>query len=88
MISAKWLENVRDPAERDRIIEVLQNPFLRDNFLAILDRIEAEEERLELDLDGYADAAWAYRQADLNGAKRAYRKIRTLFKLKESKTNG
>lgn len=83
---AKWFEGVKDPREREEILETLNNAFLRENFLNILTRMEAELDRLETTLTAYDSPSWAYRQAHINGSREVYSKIRQLFK--ESKTNG
>ncbi len=88
MASSAWTKNIKDPKERKELTEVLDSPYLRNNFLKILDAIQAEEERLETTLDTYDNPSWAYKQADLNGAKRAYNRIRSLFNTKETKTSG
>lgn len=87
-IMPDWFSREKDPQLREQIIELLSNQLLRSTFLKILDRIEAEEERMEITLSAYDSPSWAYKQADLNGARRAYSKMRALFNTKDSKTNG
>lgn len=75
-----------NPEEQEKLESILGNKFLVESFLKIIDRMIAEEEAMELSLKAYENPSWAYKQADLNGARRAYSKIKNLFK--ESKTNG
>ena len=88
MILSDWFVNVKDPDEKRQIIEILQNEFLRTNFLAIIDRLEASLDRQELGITAYDSPSWSHRQAHINGNREAYARIRALFTLKDSKTNG
>lgn len=68
------------------IDEVLKgNPFLIETLLKIIDQLENEEARQELTQSDYESPSWSHKQADRNGARRAYAKLRGLFSyLKET----
>lgn len=86
-MKSEWLRNL--PLEQQKeISELLRNSLMRQTFLGILDRMAAEEERQELTLTAYDSPSWAYKQADLNGARRVLTKLRGLFDFERSKTNG
>lgn len=81
-IQSIWFKG-KDPKERESIEYILRNnQILLTEFLRILDEYEQEED--VANLNDYDSASWAYKQADRNGAKRAIRKIRTLFKFMET----
>lgn len=86
VFQAKWFEGVKDPREREEILETLNNVFLRENFLNILTRMEAELDRMETSITAYDSPSWSHRQAHINGTRETFAKIRALFK--ESRTNG
>lgn len=74
-----WLEGLEGKDKEDIEYVLRNNKILIGIFLKLLDRMEQEEIRAETNISEYDSPAWAYKQADRNGAKRAYRKIRTLF---------
>ena len=55
------------------------NKVFVEKILSILDRMVDEEDRGELSLTAYDNPSWAYKQADRNGARRAYTKVKALF---------
>lgn len=66
--------------EKDDLEYVLRNnKILIGAFLNLLDQMEQEEARADTNLSEYDSPSWSYKQADRNGARRAYRKIKTLF---------
>lgn len=74
-----WFKDV-SAKDKEELLYVLQNnPILIQAFLKILDRMEKEEIRSEIQLTEYDSASWAYKQADRNGAKRIINKVRALF---------
>lgn len=85
-MNSDWAR-VLSETDQESVRELLKNKHLIDAFLRVLDRIEAEEERRDISLAAYENPAWAYMQAHTNGTKRAYNRIRSLFK-QDSKTNG
>lgn len=85
-MNSDWIRAL-SPEDQNTVREVLKNKALTDGILLVLDKLEAEEERREVTLVAYENPAWPYMQAHTNGAKRAYNRIRSLFK-QDSKTNG
>lgn len=80
-ICADWFRD-KSPKEKEDLEYILRNnTILREALLEILTRYESEEVRSEISVSQYDNPSWAYKQADTNGAKRAYAKIRTLFNL-------
>lgn len=78
-LKSDWGRN-KSPKEKEEIEYVLRNnTILITAFFEILDRMEAEETRQEIQTADYDSPSWAYKQADRNGAKRAYDKVRKLF---------
>lgn len=66
--------------EKDDLEYVLRNnKILIGAFLNLLDQMEQEEARADTNLSEYDSPSWSHKQADRNGARRAYRKIKTLF---------
>lgn len=79
-----WLKG-KTPQEQDAIRSLLSNSStLINELLLILDNLEAEEVRAETNLEEYDSPSWSHKQADRNGARRAYKKIRQLFPQKET----
>lgn len=74
-----WLEGLEGKEKEDIEYVLRNNKILIGIFLKLLDRMEQEEIRAETNISEYDSSSWAFKQADRNGAKRAYRKIRTLF---------
>ncbi len=85
-MNTEWLVKVLGPDSSTEDIRTLTNPHISELFIHLLDHLEAEEARPEISLKEYDNPAWVYKQAHLNGTRRAYQKLRNLFK--ESKTNG
>lgn len=78
-ICIDWFKG-RSQKEKDELEYVLRNnSILRQALLDILTRYEEAETRIEISSAQYDNPSWAYKQADINGAKRALAKIRTLF---------
>lgn len=76
-----WLRD-KTPKEQEAIKELLKhNTLFINEFLSVLDKMESEELRKETTESQYDNPSWAYKQADSNGARRAYRKIRALFNM-------
>lgn len=68
------------PKEKEDLEYVLRNnKILISAFLKLLDQMEQEEDRAETNLSEYDSPSWSHKQADRNGARRAYRKVKTLF---------
>lgn len=78
-LNSEWLRD-KTPKEQSEISEILQHStVLKQAFLKILDRMEEQEARQEIQLSDYDSPSWGYKQADRNGAKRAFAKVRALF---------
>lgn len=75
-IPAIWLSKAKDR----NIKEILESsPTLVEIFLSVLDQMEQEDSRQETSQADYDSPSWAYKQADRNGARRAYGRVRGLF---------
>lgn len=85
-MNIEWLKQLPDKKLQEDIENLLRNTFVRETFLGIIMRMQEEEERIETSLKSYDNPSWAYKQADLNGARRAYNKIRSLFDLKSKES--
>lgn len=84
MISREQLAQITGTDAKHELEEL---KIASDTFLAILDHLEAREERVELSVSQYDSPSWAYRQAHINGARQVYQTLRQ-YLTKESKTNG
>ena len=78
-IKTAWFKN-KTAREKEEITYVLQNNvLLREALFSILDQMREAEERKEIQSNQYENPSWAYRQADINGAKRILQEVRALF---------
>lgn len=83
-ICADWFQN-RSGKEKEDIEYLLRNnSVLIEAFLEILTRYEQQEIRSEISTSQYDNPSWAYKQADTNGARRAFAKVRALFSTMET----
>lgn len=55
------------------------NSILIPKLLEIIDQMLDEESRSETTLSDYDSPSWSHKQADRNGARRAYKRIKSLF---------
>lgn len=79
--SVDWAKGLTEE-QKNEIHGTLKNiPFLRETLLSIIQRYEEEESRGETTLSDYETASWAYKQADRNGARRAFKKVKALFNI-------
>lgn len=78
-IKTAWFKN-RNSREKEELEYVLRNNvLLKEAILSILETMKDTEERKEIRPDAYENPSWAYKQADINGAKRVIEEIRSLF---------
>lgn len=81
-----WLKGAKTPEAKKERKALIQAALPT---LKILKEILEDEltnlEDNELKSDVYNASNWAYLQADINGAKRTYRKVIDLLPIKESK---
>jgi hypothetical protein len=76
-----WLKG-KTEQEQAAIRSLLSNSSaLIHEILHILDQLDNEEARAETNLTEYDNPSWSHKQADRNGARRAYRKIKQLFQM-------
>ncbi len=74
-----WSEG-RVGKDKEDIEYVLKNNrILIERLLEILEKYDQEEFRAEVTLSEYDSPSWSHKQADRNGARRAFRKVRQLF---------
>jgi hypothetical protein len=81
-----WLKGAKTPEakkERKALIQAAM-PTLKILKEILEDELNNLEDN-ELKSDVYNASNWAYLQADINGAKRTYRKVIDLLPIKESK---
>lgn len=83
-ICIDWFQG-RSEKEKAELEYILRNnTILMQALLDILTRYEQAESRTEISSGQYDNPSWAYKQADINGAKRALAKVRTLFTIMET----
>ena len=83
-LQSDWFRN-KNPKQKEEIEFILRNNVLLvSTILEILKRYEDEELRSQITVDQYENPSWAYRQADINGARRAISKVRSLFNMETS----
>lgn len=79
-----WFKNKTDK-EKESIEYILKNNrILLDALIDVLNEFEQEEMSAEITLKEYDSPSWSHKQADRNGARRAIRKVKTLFKFMET----
>ena len=79
-----WLKG-RKKEEAESIDYVLRNnSTLINALLDIVNQYEQEEVNAEMNLSEYDSPSWGYKQADRNGARRAYKRIKSLFNYMET----
>lgn len=84
MISKEQLKQILGK-DAERFYELLQHSS--EEFSLILDHFETQEEKIETSMSAYDNAAWPYKQAHVNGARRVYKTLRGVL-TKDSSTNG
>ena len=68
------------PKDVEALEYVLRNnSILIPKLLEIIDQMTEEETSAETTLKEYDSPSWGYKQADRNGARRAFKKVRNLF---------
>jgi len=81
-----WLKGAKTPEAKKERKALIQASLPTLNILKeILEDELTNLEDNELKSDVYNASNWAYLQADINGAKRTYRKVIDLLPIKESK---
>ncbi len=74
-----WLKG-KSQQEIESLTSLLSNSSTLINaLLDVINQMEQEEVRAETVLTEYDSPSWSHKQADRNGARRAYRKIKALF---------
>lgn len=82
-----WFKN-KSEDEKKSVEYILQNnKILVQALLDIIDQFEQEEDVSGLKLTDYDSPSWSHKQADRNGARRALRKVRTLFSFQQETTS-
>lgn len=79
-----WLNDLKGKEKEDLEYLLRNNRQLITKLLDILEKYEDEELKQETSQSDYDSPSWGYKQADRNGARRAYRKIRSLFSYMET----
>lgn len=78
----QWTTHLKDPEETKRFKAYIQGSrTILDRQLEIVEGWERDLNSKELDEDRYESPSWAARQADINGERRAYRKMKQLLTL-------
>ena len=68
------------PKDIEALEYVLRNnSILIPKLLEIIDQYLDEENRAETSLKEYDSPSWSHKQADRNGAKRAFKRVKDLF---------
>lgn len=81
MISA-WTDHLKDPEEKERFKKhILSSKAVLERLQEMLDKIEDDYDRTELDKRIYDLPNWDYRQADMNGGRRMKRTISRIINL-------
>ena len=79
-----WLDGLKGKEREDLEYLLKNNRTMIFRLLEILDKYETEETKQETNQSDYDSPSWGYKQADRNGARRAYRKIKSLFQYMET----
>lgn len=83
-IPTRWLKN-RSPEEQEALRYSLEtNTIFVDTLLDILQEMADEEDKSIENLKDYESPSWPYLRANRDGAKRAYRNVKNLFKTTET----
>lgn len=86
MISA-WTDHLKDPEEKERFKKhILSSKAVLERLQEIMNNIEDDYERTELNSKIYDLPNWDYRQADMNGGRRMKRTISRIINLDQQDT--
>lgn len=86
MISA-WTDHLKDPEEKERFKKhILSSKAVLERLQEILNQIEDDYDRTELNSKIYDLPNWDYRQADMNGGRRMKRTISRIINLDQQDT--
>lgn len=81
MISA-WTDHLKDPEEKERFKKhVLSSKAVLERLQELLNRIEDDYDRTELNTKIYDLPNWDYRQADMNGGRRVLNTVSKIINL-------
>ncbi len=81
MISA-WTDHLKDPEEKERFKKhILSSKAVLERLQELIDKIEDDYNSTELNVKIYDLPNWDYRQADMNGGRRALKTISKLINL-------
>lgn len=86
MISA-WTKHLKDEEKQRFKNSILGSKEVLDRLSQLIDELKQEADTIELDPKIYGLPNWDYRQADLNGYKRALKTITKIITL-DQKDNG
>lgn len=78
-LNSDWFRNTNSKQKEELEYVLRNNSTLVQSILDILTRYENEELRSQISSSQYDNPSWAYKQADVNGARRALAKVRALF---------
>lgn len=77
-----WTQHLKDPEEKKRYESSLRNSkWILDDLSALLDRMEEDLTKADINTKTYEVPNWAYRQAHNNGARQYVRLIKRLINL-------
>lgn len=74
-----WLKGLQGKEKEDLEYLLRNNRQLINKLLELISEFESDESKSETSISDYDSPSWSHKQADRNGARRAYRKIRSLF---------
>lgn len=87
MISA-WTKHIKDPVEQERFKNsILGSKVVLDRLQELINQVEDDVDTLELTTKVYDLPNWDYRQADLNGFRRALKTISKIINLDQKDIN-
>ena len=86
MISA-WTKHLKEEEKERFKNSILGSKEVLDRLKELLEELKTEADNIELDPKTYGLPNWDYRQADLNGYKRALKTINKIITL-DQKDNG
>lgn len=86
----RWTSHIHDPDEKARFSQYIKgSKTVLERLSEIIVEFELRLEDQEIDTNSYDSPAWAYRQADNIGYRRALRQILKIINLdQKEKTNG
>lgn len=83
-----WANHLKTDQEKQNFLnEVKGSRRVLERLAAMVDELDKAQERIELSAEFYTLPNWKYRQANVNGFRRALNTIKTIINLDQQRDN-